>query len=121
MKTIHQGKPFTIGKYQIVLAVKTVKTGTPATKIKTKALPQLLYRYKRKFLYAGQRTDVPGYCDQLTGAVRQVLKLKPALTSLAAIKYCNPEELLKTQPMPLLYKDQIIFFRSAQKEGSACP
>jgi lipopolysaccharide/colanic/teichoic acid biosynthesis glycosyltransferase len=109
MKTIHQGKPFTIGKYQIVLAVKTVKTGTPATKIKTKALPQLLYRYKRKFLYAGQRTDVPGYCDQLIGAVRQVLKLKPALTSLAAIKYCNEEELFKTQPMPLLYNDQIIF------------
>jgi lipopolysaccharide/colanic/teichoic acid biosynthesis glycosyltransferase len=121
MKTSHQGKPFTIGKYQIVLAVKTAKTGTRATKIKTKALPQLLYRYKRKFLYAGQRPDVPGYCDQLMGAVRQVLKLKPELTSLAAIKYCNEEELLKTQPMPLLYKDQIIFFRSAQKEGCARP
>jgi lipopolysaccharide/colanic/teichoic acid biosynthesis glycosyltransferase len=121
MKTSHQGKPFTIGKYQIVLAVKTLKTGTPATKIKTKALPQLLYKYKKKFLYAGQRPDVPGYCDQLIGAVRQVLKLKSGPTSLAAIKCCNEEELLKTQSMPLLYKDQIIFFRSAQKEGSACP
>jgi hypothetical protein len=70
MKTSHQGKPFTIGEYQIVLAVKTVKTGTPATKIKTKVLPQLLYRYKRKFIYAGPRPDVPRYCDQLMGAVR---------------------------------------------------
>jgi hypothetical protein len=65
-----QANPFTIGKYQIVLAVKTAKTGTPATKIKTKALPQLLYKYKRKFLHAGPRPDVPGYCYQLMGAVR---------------------------------------------------
>jgi hypothetical protein len=52
------------------------------------------------------------------GAVRQVLKLKPELTSLAAIKYCNEEELLKTQPMPLLYKDQIIFLDQLRRKAA---
>jgi lipopolysaccharide/colanic/teichoic acid biosynthesis glycosyltransferase len=43
----------------------------------------------------GPRPDIPGYYDQLIGDDRKVLKLRPELTSLGAIKYCNEDELLK--------------------------
>jgi lipopolysaccharide/colanic/teichoic acid biosynthesis glycosyltransferase len=100
---------------------KVTRMGNFIRKTKIYEQPQLIITLKGDMSFVRPRPDVPEYCDQLMGAVRQVLKLKPRPTSLAAIKYCNEEELLKTQPMPLLYKDQIIFFRSAQKEGCARP
>ena len=41
----------------------------------------------------GPRPDVSGYYDKLIGEDRRILELKPGLTSAAAIKYVNEEEL----------------------------
>jgi lipopolysaccharide/colanic/teichoic acid biosynthesis glycosyltransferase len=57
----------------------------------------------------GPRPDIPGYYDQLTGEARKVLLLKPGLTSAAAIKYRNEEQLLAAQPNPLSYNDEVLF------------
>ena len=57
----------------------------------------------------GPRPDIAGYYDTLQGEERLVLNLKPGLTSEAAIKYANEEELLAQQEDPLQYNDAIIF------------
>jgi lipopolysaccharide/colanic/teichoic acid biosynthesis glycosyltransferase len=103
------GKPFTIYKLHTMKNAKATRIGKLLRKTKIDELPQLFNILKGDMLFVGPRPDVPGYYDQLQGDDRRVLLLKPGLTSLAAIKYRNEEELLKTQTNPLLYNDQIIF------------
>jgi len=59
--------------------------------------------------FVGPRPDIPGYYDQLRGADRKVLQLKPGLCSRAAIKYFNEEHQLSQHPDPLKYNDEVIF------------
>ena len=44
--------------------------------------------------FVGPRPDVPGYADKLTGADRDVLKLRPGITGPATLKYRLEDELL---------------------------
>jgi lipopolysaccharide/colanic/teichoic acid biosynthesis glycosyltransferase len=103
------GKLFTIYKLKTMQDGKITPVGKFFRKTKIDELPQLINILKGDMSFVGPRPDVPGYYDQLIGDDRKLLKLKPGLTSLAAIKYRNEEELLKNQTKPLLYNDQIIF------------
>jgi lipopolysaccharide/colanic/teichoic acid biosynthesis glycosyltransferase len=102
-------RPFTIYKLKTMQDGKITPVGKFLRKTKIDELPQLINILKGDMSFVGPRPDVPGYYDQLIGDDRKLLVLKPGLTSLAAIKYSNEEELLKTQTNPLLYNDQIIF------------
>lgn len=102
-------KPFTIYKLRTIQDGKVTPVGKFLRKTKIDELPQLVNILKGDMSFVGPRPDVPGYYDQLIGDDRKVLELKPGLTSLAAIKYHNEEELLKIQNNPLLYNDHIIF------------
>jgi lipopolysaccharide/colanic/teichoic acid biosynthesis glycosyltransferase len=44
--------------------------------------------------FVGPRPDVPGYADKLTGADRDVLKLRPGITGPATLKYRLEDEML---------------------------
>ena len=44
--------------------------------------------------FVGPRPDVPGYADKLTGADRDVLKLRPGITGPATLKYRLEDEFL---------------------------
>ncbi len=44
--------------------------------------------------FVGPRPDVPGYADKLKGADRDVLKLRPAITGPATMKYRREDEML---------------------------
>lgn len=44
--------------------------------------------------FVGPRPDVPGYADQLQGADRDVLKLRPGITGPATLKYRLEDEML---------------------------
>ena len=44
--------------------------------------------------FVGPRPDVPGYADKLTGADRDVLKLRPGITGPATMKYRLEDEML---------------------------
>ena len=44
--------------------------------------------------FVGPRPDVPGYADQLQGADRDVLKLRPGITGPATLKYRLEDEYL---------------------------
>lgn len=109
MRIGQYGKPFTIYKLQTMKNGKVTKTGKILRRTKIDELPQLINILKGDMSFVGPRPDLPGYYDILTGDNRKVLQLKPGLTSLAAIKYRNEEELLLRQSDPLRYNDEVIF------------
>jgi lipopolysaccharide/colanic/teichoic acid biosynthesis glycosyltransferase len=78
-------------------------------KYKLDELPQLFNVLKGDMSIVGPRPDLPGYYDMLKGENRKILELKPGLTSLAALKYYNEEQLLARQQDPLWFNDQVIF------------
>ena len=45
--------------------------------------------------FVGPRPDVPGYADRLQGEDRDVLKLRPAITGPATMKYRREDEMLR--------------------------
>ena len=47
-----------------------------------------------KMSFVGPRPDVPGYADKLTGADRDVLKLRPGITGPATLKYRVEDEMI---------------------------
>lgn len=57
-------------------------------------LPQLWDVLIGKMSFVGPRPDVPGYADKLTGADRDVLKLRPGITGPATLKYRCEEEMI---------------------------
>ncbi len=78
-------------------------------KSKLDELPQLINVLKGDMSFVGPRPDIPGYYDKLEGEQRNVLNLKPGITSEASIKYKNEEAILKGQANPLKYNDEVIF------------
>jgi len=44
--------------------------------------------------FVGPRPDVPGYADQLKGADREVLRLRPGITGPATLKYRLEDEMI---------------------------
>lgn len=72
-------------------------------------LPELWNVLIGDMSFVGPRPDVPGYADQLIGADREVLRLRPGITGPASLKYRDEEELLATQFDPQKYNDEVIF------------
>ncbi len=83
--------------------------GTFLRKYKIDELPQLWNVFVGNMSFVGPRPDVPGYYDLLQGEERNILKLKPGITSLASLKYVDEEYILKQQPNPKQYNDEVIF------------
>jgi lipopolysaccharide/colanic/teichoic acid biosynthesis glycosyltransferase len=105
------GKSFLIYKLR-TLHPKTNKTsfwGRMLRKTKLDELPQLLNILKGQMTFVGPRPDVPGYADELVGADRILLTLKPGVTGLASLKYRNEEQILSQQPNPQHYNDEVIW------------
>jgi len=61
-------------------------------------LPQLLNVLRGEMSLVGPRPDLPEYLDALPAARRQLLHLKPGITSIATLRFRNEEELLSTVP-----------------------
>lgn len=72
-------------------------------------LPELWNVLIGDMSFVGPRPDVPGYADQLKGADRDVLKLRPGITGPASLKYRDEEDLLAGQADPQKYNDEEIF------------
>lgn len=106
-----QGKAFTMYKYKTLFAngKKTSKWGAFLRKTKIDELPQLLNILIGEMSFVGPRPDLPGYYDLLEGENREILKLKPGITSEAALKYINEEQLLASKEHPKQYNDEVIY------------
>lgn len=109
------GKRFKIYKLKTFQAgqkfdeLQISKLGQLLRNYKLDELPQLFNVMKGEMSIVGPRPDIVGYYDLLEGENRKILELKPGLTSLASLKYCNEVKLLENQADPLSYNDNVLF------------
>lgn len=108
------GKKFKIYKLRTIQNLPSAekrisKTGQFLRKYKLDELLQFFNVLKGDMSIVGPRPDLPGYYDLLQGENSKLLELKPGLTSIAAIKYSNEDEILKKEDNPQVYNDTYIF------------
>lgn len=65
-------------------------------------LPQLFNVVRGEMSLVGPRPDLPEYLGALPATQRQVLRLKPGITSIATLRFRNEEDLLSTIPAEAL-------------------
>ena len=89
--------------------VRITRIGKILRKYKIDEIPELINVLIGDMSFVGPRPDVPGYADLLKGNNRNILKLRPGITSRASIKYANEEQLLLDQQDPIAYNNDVIF------------
>ena len=100
------GKLFTCHKFRTMTVKHSGSTVSVAGDNRITPLGAKLRHYKLDELpglwdvlvgnmsFVGPRPDVPGYADQLKGADREVLKLRPGITGPATLKYRLEDEMI---------------------------
>ena len=88
---------------------RITRIGRKLRKYKIDEIPELMNVLIGDMSFVGPRPDVPGFADLLKGNDRNILKLRPGITSLASIKYLNEEQLLLEQEDPIAYNNDVIF------------
>ena len=88
---------------------RITRVGRKLRKYKIDEIPELINVLIGDMSFVGPRPDVPGYTDLLKGNERNILKLRPGITSSASIKYSNEEQLLLEQEDPIAYNNDVIF------------
>jgi lipopolysaccharide/colanic/teichoic acid biosynthesis glycosyltransferase len=115
------GRHFTIYKFRTMVlnhdgSSVTVKgenritpIGARLRKWKIDELPELWNILIGDMSIVGPRPDVPDYSDRLRGEERNILTLRPGLTSPASLKYSREEELLAVVDDPQKHFDEVIW------------
>jgi len=115
------GKPFTIYKFRTMIvdhggssiSVKGEKRITPVgailRKLKIDELPELWNILIGDMSFVGPRPDMPDYAARLKGEQKDILSVRPGLTSPASIKYAREEEILSKVHDPQKYFDEVIW------------
>ena len=88
---------------------RITRIGKKIRKYKIDEIPELINVFIGDMSFVGPRPDVPGYADLLEGESRNILKLRPGITSRASIKYANEEMILLNEDDPIAYNNNIIF------------
>ena len=88
---------------------RITRIGRKLRKYKIDEIPELMNVLIGDMSFVGPRPDVPGYTDLLKGNDRNILNLRPGITSSASIKYSNEEQLLLEQEDPIAYNNDVIF------------
>ena len=88
---------------------RITRIGKYLRKYKLDELPELFNILIGEMSFVGPRPDVTGYADKLVGLDKNILKLKPGITSRASLKYANEEFLLTQVDDPISYNNNIIY------------
>ena len=88
---------------------RITRIGKKLRKYKIDEITELFNVLVGDMSFVGPRPDVPGYADLLKGNDRNILKLRPGITSLASIKYSNEEQFLMVQKDPIAFNNDVIF------------
>lgn len=115
------GIPFTIYKFRTMIenhggnsiSVKgesrITQIGSVLRKLKIDELPELWNILIGDMSFVGPRPDVPEYTAKLNDDQRNILTIRPGLTSPASIKYAREEKILSTVPDAQKYFDDVIW------------
>lgn len=104
----HFGREFRIYKFRTMVAEaesiggqltvahdrRITRSGKFLRKSKLDETPQLLNVLKGEMSFVGPRPEVPKYVALYTSEQRRVLQVRPGITDLASIEFCNENELL---------------------------
>ena len=88
---------------------RITKSGRFFRKTKIDELPQLFNVLMGHMSFVGQRPDIPGFADKLTGKEKKILSIRPGITGPASIKYKNEERLLMNHKDPEKYNREVIW------------
>ena len=88
---------------------RITKSGKFFRATKIDELPQFFNVLFGSMSFVGPRPDVEGYADMLEGEDREILTIRPGITSPASIKYKNEESILAQQSNPQQYNDEVIW------------
>ena len=88
---------------------RITRIGKYLRKSKIDEIPELFNILIGDMSFVGPRPDVPGYADLLKGENRNILKLRPGITSHASLKYANEEFLLTQVDDPISYNNTTIY------------
>ena len=88
---------------------RITRIGKYLRKYKLDELPELFNILLGEMSFVGPRPDVTGYADKLVGLDKNILKLKPGITSSASLKYANEEFLLTQVEDPVSYNNDTIY------------
>jgi lipopolysaccharide/colanic/teichoic acid biosynthesis glycosyltransferase len=72
-------------------------------------LPQLINILPGQMSFVGPRPDVPGFADELRGADRVILSVRPGITGPATLRFRHEEVLLASQVDPQRYNHDVIY------------
>lgn len=115
------GIPFTIYKFRTMIenhggssvSVKgesrITRIGAVLRKLKIDELPELWNILIGDMSFVGPRPDVPEYTALLNDEQRDILSIRPGLTSPASIKYAREEKILSTVSDAQKYFDEVIW------------
>jgi len=115
------GIPFTIYKFRTMVPdhggnsvsvmgeSRITPVGAILRKTKVDELPELWNILKGDMSFVGPRPDVPEYAVLLHGDEKEILSLRPGLTSPASIKYAREEEILAKASDPQKHFDEVIW------------
>jgi lipopolysaccharide/colanic/teichoic acid biosynthesis glycosyltransferase len=78
-------------------------------KTKIDELPQLWNVFVGDMSFVGPRPDVAGFADQLEGADKALLSIRPGITGPATLKYRNEEAFLAEVADPETYNFQVLW------------
>ena len=100
-----RGKSITVGNDP-----RITRVGWFLRKTKIDELPQLINVLRGEMTFVGPRPEVPQYVELFRNDYEEILKIRPGITDLASIKYCdeatllgrceNPEEEYVTRVLP---------------------
>ena len=116
------GRPFRVAKIRtmrrdpsITTSVTTAddpritRLGAFFRRTKLDELPQLWNVLWGDMSFVGPRPEVPGFADQLTGADRLLLSVRPGITGPATIHFRDEERLLAQSDDPEAYNRDVLF------------
>lgn len=88
---------------------RITRSGRIMRKLKIDEIPQLWNVLLGEMSFVGPRPDVPGFADQLSGADRIILSVRPGITGPAAVAYRHEEYMLARVDDPERYNRDVIW------------
>lgn len=116
------GKPFYLYKFRTMInnaaqigpGITTVgdpritRVGRFLRMTKIDELPQVLNVLKGELAIVGPRPEDPQYTARYTASQKEILSIKPGITSPASLKYCHEEEMVQRDKLEEVYFKKIL-------------